>query len=83
MATYANLHPKYVFGLNGETKGQVAFFSDNRTIVYPAGNTVVLFNTELKTQQFLHGVEKGNGVTAITVSPNKLILRIPNILFLC
>eukprot|EP00964_Phaeocystis_antarctica_P140150 scaffold104937_cov75-Phaeocystis_antarctica.AAC.10 len=41
------------------------------TVLYPAGHNVVIFNTEQKTQRFISGTEKTEGITAIAVSPNK------------
>ncbi|CAG7830333.1 unnamed protein product [Allacma fusca] len=76
MSTYANLHPKYIYGLNGNTNGQKVWFLENNVILYPAGNTVVMFNLDFKTQQFLHGVEKGQGVTAVAVSSNKIFAAV-------
>lgn len=71
MTTYANLHPKYIFGLSPACKSDNVWFIDNNTIMYPAGNSVVLSNTEQKSQSFLHGVEKQKGVSCMTVSYNR------------
>lgn len=71
MATFGQLHPKYIFGLNPSCKGSNVAFIDNSTIIYPAGNSVVMLHVDQKSQIFLHGVEKGRGVTSLAVSYNR------------
>ena len=71
MASYGLLHPKYIFGLNADCKGINVYYLDANTIIYPAGNTVVIYNTDQKTQSFIHGVERGKGITALTISNTK------------
>lgn len=71
MSTYANLHPKYIFGLNQSCKGGNVYFVENSQIIYPAGNTVVTLGLDSKSQTFLHGAEKYQGVNCLTVSHNR------------
>lgn len=73
MSTYANLHPKYIFGLNESCKSGNVYFTENNQIAYPAGNTVVVLSLDLKTQTFLHGAEKYKGVSSLTVSYNRFV----------
>lgn len=49
---------------------------DEQNIVYPSGANTILYNLESKTQKFIHLSEKGTGITAIAVSPNKKFLAI-------
>ena len=64
------MSPRHTFGLKADVKDNVHYL-DEQTVLYPAGHNVVIFNTEQKTQRFISGTEKTEGITAIAVSPNK------------
>ena len=55
----------------------VFFFRDNvcyldeQTIVYPAGSTLVIYNTATREQKFIPGSHGAEGFTAMAVSPNR------------
>nr|CAH8853750.1 unnamed protein product [Trichobilharzia regenti] len=68
MSGVANL--KHVFGYRTGISGSVVF-SDEQTIVYPCGSNLVLYNIEQKSQKFIAGLEKSQGMTAIAISPNR------------
>ena len=51
-------------------KDNTSYF-DEQTVLYAAGNNVVIFNTEQKSQKFIPGTEKSEGITALAVSPNR------------
>ncbi|OXA41793.1 Cilia- and flagella-associated protein 57 [Folsomia candida] len=72
---FAHLHPKYVFGLSATCKSNNVWFTDNNTIMYPAGNAVVMLNLDQKSQTFLHGVEKQKSTTCLAVSHNRYNLN--------
>ena len=69
-ARRATVSPRHTFGLKADVKDNVHYL-DEQTVLYPAGHNVVIFNTEQKTQRFISGTEKTEGITAIAVSPNK------------
>jgi len=65
----------HLFGLRGDLKNNVLYIDEN-TVMYPCGHTVVLFNQETRTQKFLFGTEKSEGITAIGLSQNKRYVAI-------
>ncbi|VDP24511.1 unnamed protein product [Schistosoma mattheei] len=68
MAAVASL--KHIFGYRTGISGSVVFI-DDQTIVYPCGSNLVLYNLEQKTQKFIPGLEKSEGMTALAISPNR------------
>ena len=66
----ATISPRHTFGIKADVKDNICYL-DEQTVLYPAGHNVVIFNIEQKTQRFISGTEKTEGVTAIAVSPNK------------
>ncbi|CAH8577208.1 unnamed protein product [Schistosoma haematobium] len=68
MAAVASL--KHIFGYRTGISGSVVFL-DDQTIVYPCGSNLVLYNLEQKTQKFIAGLEKSEGMTALAISPNR------------
>lgn len=46
-------------------------FKDEQTIIYPCGSNLVLYNLERKSQKFIPGLEKSNGMTSMALSPNR------------
>ena len=61
---------RHVFGLKADVKDNIQYVEEN-LVLYPAGHTTVLYHTEQKTQKFIAGTEKTEGITAMAVSPNK------------
>ena len=64
------LIPRIVFGLKGESKNNLQYTDDN-TLVYPAGRNVIVYQTEQKNQRFISGTADTDGITALAVSANK------------
>ncbi|KAM7541122.1 hypothetical protein Aperf_G00000038958 [Anoplocephala perfoliata] len=58
------------FGLRVGVSNSI-LFRDEQTIIYPCGSNLVLFNLERKSQKFIPGLEKSNGMTAMAISPNR------------
>ena len=69
------MSPRHTFGLKADVKDNVHYL-DEQTVLYPAGHNVVIFNIEQKTQRFISGTEKTEGITAIAVSPNKKFVAV-------
>lgn len=45
---------RYLFGLKADVRNNI-HFGDEDTVIYPAGHTVVIYNYQTRTQQFLFG----------------------------
>ncbi len=65
----AILEPAHCFGLKADVRDNICFV-DEQTVVYPAGATLVVYNTDTRTQRFIAGSE-GAVFTAMAVSPNR------------
>ena len=61
--------------MKGDVKDNIAY-ADETTVIFPAGNNVVLHHLESKTQQFVPGTPGAKGVDAIAVSANKKWLAV-------
>lgn len=48
------LSHRMIFGLASDVKANVHYLEDT-CVLYPAGHSVVLYDTETKTQRFIHG----------------------------
>lgn len=59
---------RFIFGINGELS---LFLLEDHRVVYTAGHNVVVYNTEDKSQYFYAGSEGTQGITAISLSPQK------------
>ncbi len=46
-------------------------FKDEQTVIYPCGSNLILYNLERKTQKFIPGLEKSDGMTSMCLSPNR------------
>ncbi len=66
----AQAQPKHIFGLNSSVSGNISYH-DEQTIVYPSGSNCVMYNIDQKTQKFIPGSDKTEGMTAMAVSPNR------------
>ena len=72
---------RYIWGLKGDVRQNVAFH-DEHTIVYVAGHTVVLYNTNEKRQRFIPGTSGGDasgqseGITALALCPSKRFIAV-------
>lgn len=61
--------PRYSFGIKADVKNNV-IYQDERSLIYPAGTNLVLYNIDQRTQAFLAFGSGGDGATALAVSPN-------------
>uniref|UniRef100_A0A183SVB8 WD_REPEATS_REGION domain-containing protein n=1 Tax=Schistocephalus solidus TaxID=70667 RepID=A0A183SVB8_SCHSO len=61
---------KHAFGFRTGINNALAF-KDEQTLVYPCGANLVLYNIDHKTQKFIHGLEKSDGMTSMAMSPNR------------
>ena len=66
---------KHCFGLKAGVTGNIAYH-DEQTIVYPSGANCILYNIDQKSQKFIPGSEKSEGMTAMAVSPNRRYVAI-------
>ena len=66
---------RHIFGLRAGVTGNIAYH-DEQTIVYPSGANCILYNIDQKSQKFIPGSEKSEGMTAMAVSPNRRYVAI-------
>lgn len=66
---------RHIFGLKPGIAGNICYH-DEQTILYPAGSNCILYNIDQKVQKFIPGTDKSEGMTAITVSPNRRYVAI-------
>ena len=66
---------RHIFGLKSGISGNVAYH-DEQTIVYPSGANCILYNIDQKSQKFIPGSDKNEGMTAMAVSPNRRYVAI-------
>lgn len=62
---------KYVFGYRGDIRNNILQHSEPNRFVYPAANSLVVYNSENRTQQILPTLGGTRGVTCIAVSPTR------------
>lgn len=66
---------RYVFGFRGDVKDNVAY-SDDGSVVYPAGHNIVLYSSETKTQRLIPGTLESEGITAMCMSGNRRMFAV-------
>ncbi|KAL4660096.1 WD repeat-containing protein 65-like [Arapaima gigas] len=71
----ATVQPYYIAGLRRDVANNLCF-SEEQTIVFPAGNNCVLYNILQKWQKFIPGTEKSQGMLALAISPNLRYLAV-------
>ena len=64
-----------MFGAKGDVRDNVHFV-DETTVLYAAGNQIVLHHIESNSQRFIPGAPDGEGITALALSPNRKYLAI-------
>ncbi|MEW5319195.1 MAG: hypothetical protein WDW38_010360 [Sanguina aurantia] len=69
------ISPRYVFGFRGDVKDNVAY-SDDGSVVYPAGHNIVLYSSETKTQRLIPGTLESEGITAMCMSGNRRMFAV-------
>lgn len=67
--------PRHIFGLKASVAGNIAYH-DEQTLVYPSGANCILYNIDQKSQKFISGSDKSEGMTAMAVSPNRRYVAI-------
>ena len=64
-----------MFGAKGDVRANVHYL-DETTVLYAAGNQIVLHHVESNTQRFVPGAPDAEGITALALSPNRKFLAI-------
>jgi len=66
---------RHVFGVKGDVRDNVHYL-DETTVLYAAGNQIVLHHVESNTQRFIPGSPDAEGITALALSPNRKYLAV-------
>ncbi len=66
----ASLIPHHIFGLRSNLKN-VLYFSDDSTVLYPAGHNLVFWSTDQKSQRIISGSPDTDTISAVAVSANR------------
>ncbi len=66
--------PKYIFGYNGNFKNNVFLHYEPIKLIYPAGNNIIIYNTDDESQSFLYPNQGTNSITTMTISQNRRYL---------
>ena len=70
---------RHIFGLKGDARNHLHFL-DESVVVYPCGHNAVLYNSETREQQLIHGMHQpplvSEGITALGVTSNRKFLAI-------
>eukprot|EP01040_Poterioochromonas_malhamensis_P018038 gene18038-20934_t len=74
-AAAVNLSVRHIFGVNVNVADNLSF-TDDDTIVYVAGHSLVLYNFQEKRQRFLQSSEISDCITAYTSGPGKRLAAV-------
>ncbi len=69
-AAATTLSYRHIFGVNTNVVDNISF-TDEDTIVYVAGHSIVLYSIPDKRQRFIQSAEITESITAYTSSPGK------------
>ena len=69
------MHCRHIFGLSSGTADNLHWLNEE-TAIYSAGQGIVLFKPDSRTQQFLAGAADTDGISALCVSPNRKYLAV-------
>jgi hypothetical protein len=69
-----SLSLKYIFGMKPDLCQ--AQYIDEHRVIYPAGHSIVVFNTEDRTQSFLPGLEGSFGISTFELSLSRRYLAV-------
>lgn len=69
-ATTTALQFRHVFGINTNVVDNVSY-TDDDTIVYVAGHSIVLYSIPEKRQRFIQSADITESITAYTSGPGK------------
>ena len=75
MATPTFLSCRHIFGASAHLTDNISYI-DEDTIVYVAGQTVVLYHEKDKRQRFIHGPEVTDTITAFAVGTGRRVVAI-------
>lgn len=67
--------PTHSFGIKADIRDNICYL-DEQTVIYPVGSNLVIHMIETKTQRFLQGTEKSEGITSVAVSPNRKFVAV-------
>ena len=67
--------PRHSFGLKSDVAENI-WYLDEQTVVYPSGSNCILYNIDQRSQRFIQGTEKSNGMTALAISPNRRYIAV-------
>ena len=70
-----SLQTRFIFGCNTDVTNNGSFTNDD-TIAYVAGHTIVLYNTTDKRQRFLQAQDISGVITAYTSGPGKRLAAV-------
>ena len=75
MATPTFLSCRHIFGASADLTNNISYIDEN-TIVYVAGQTIVLYYEKDKRQRFIHGPEVTDMITAFAVGNGKRVCAV-------
>jgi len=75
LSTLQSVVPTHAFGIKADLRDNICYL-DEQTVLYLAGSNVVVHSIDQKTQRFLAGTEKSEGITAVAVSPNRKFVAV-------
>ncbi|XP_071011263.1 cilia- and flagella-associated protein 57-like [Oncorhynchus clarkii lewisi] len=65
----------YCFGLRTGVANNLCYF-DEQTVIFPSGNNCVRYNIDQKWQRFIPGLERSQGMYALSISSNRRYLAV-------
>ena len=70
---------RHIFGLKGDARNHLHYV-DESILAYPCGHNTVLYNSETREQQLIHGMHQpplvSEGITALGVTSNRRYLAV-------
>ncbi|TPX41520.1 hypothetical protein SeMB42_g05538 [Synchytrium endobioticum] len=65
----ASVAYSHVYGIKSEIRDNILYLDDN-TVIYPAGNNIIISNFEQHTQRFVPGSSSSSSTLPISLSPS-------------
>ncbi|KAJ8285212.1 hypothetical protein GJAV_G00023590 [Gymnothorax javanicus] len=65
----------FIFGVRTGVANNICYV-DEQTVIYPAGNNLVRYNLDERSQKFIPGTEKSRGMVALAISPDRRYLAV-------
>ncbi|KAH8057395.1 hypothetical protein JL721_9775 [Aureococcus anophagefferens] len=70
---------RHIFGLKGDVKRLIHFVEES-TCMYPCGHNIILYNSETREQELIHGMvgppTASEGITALAITPNRKYMAV-------